>query len=105
MNTPVLAPVTTPVRLQQRLRPRMRWAGWSKRSVTSWRRVTPHQVVEIVRHAARELVDAEGATFVLRDEGQCYYVDEDAIQPLWRGQRLPLDACISGWAMLHSEQA
>jgi hypothetical protein len=63
------------------------------------------QVVEIVRHAARELVDADGATFVLRDEGQCYYVDEDAIQPLWRGQRFPLDACISGWAMLHSEQA
>ena len=28
------------------------------------------QVVEIVRHAARELVDADGATFVLRDEGQ-----------------------------------
>jgi signal transduction histidine kinase len=62
------------------------------------------QVVEIVRHAARELVDADGATFVLRDEGQCFYVDEDAIQPLWRGQRFPLDACISGWAMLHNEQ-
>ena len=31
------------------------------------------QVVEIVRHAARELVDADGATFVLRDEGQCFY--------------------------------
>ncbi|MDP3969441.1 MAG: ATP-binding protein [Nocardioides sp.] len=62
------------------------------------------RVVEIVRHAARELVDADGATFVLRDEGQCFYVDEDAIHPLWRGQRFPLDACISGWSMLHSEQ-
>ncbi len=61
-------------------------------------------VVDVVRHAARELVDADGATFVLRDEGQCYYVDEDAIEPLWRGQRFPLEACISGWAMLNSEQ-
>lgn len=60
-------------------------------------------VVEIVRHAARELVDADGATFVLRDEGQCFYVDEDAIEPLWRGQRFPLEACISGWAMIHGE--
>ena len=61
-------------------------------------------VVEIVRHAARELVDADGATFVLRDRDQCYYVDEDAIEPLWRGMRFPLEACISGWAMLNKEQ-
>ncbi len=61
-------------------------------------------VVEVVRHAAREMVRADGATFVLRDEGMCFYVDEDAIEPLWRGQRFPLGACISGWSMMHSEQ-
>lgn len=61
-------------------------------------------VVDIVRHAARELVNADGATFVLRDREQCYYVDEDAIEPLWRGMRFPLEACISGWAMLNKEQ-
>ena len=60
-------------------------------------------VVEIVRHAARELAAADGATFVLRDGSQCHYVDEDAIEPLWRGQRFPLEACISGWAMLNAE--
>lgn len=60
-------------------------------------------IVEIVRHAARELVDADGATFVLRDQDQCYYVDEDAIEPLWSGMRFPLDTCISGWAMVHHE--
>ena len=62
-------------------------------------------VVEVVRHAARELVHADGATFVLRDVGQCHYVDEDAIEPLWRGQRFPLEACVSGWAMVHEQQA
>ncbi|RNL81386.1 sensor histidine kinase [Nocardioides marmorisolisilvae] len=61
-------------------------------------------IVDIVRHAARELVNADGATFVLRDREQCYYVDEDAIEPLWRGMRFPLEACISGWAMLNKEQ-
>lgn len=61
-------------------------------------------IVETVRHAARELVDADGATFVLRDNGRCYYVDEDAIEPLWSGLRFPMEACISGWAMIHAEQ-
>ncbi len=61
-------------------------------------------VVEVVRVAARNLVDADGATFVLRDGGKCHYVDEDAIEPLWRGQRFPLEACVSGWAMINQEQ-
>lgn len=58
-------------------------------------------IVQIVRHAARQLTGADGATFVLRDGQCCYYVDEDAISPLWKGQRFPLQACISGWAMLN----
>jgi hypothetical protein len=42
----------------------------------------PDAVVEVVRHAARELVGADGATFVLRDNEQCFYRDENAICPL-----------------------
>lgn len=61
------------------------------------------EVVDIVRHAARALVNADGATFVLREEGNCYYVDEDAIAPLWRGLRFPMESCVSGWAMLHQQ--
>lgn len=60
-------------------------------------------VMEIVRHAARELTQADGATFVLRDNEQCYYAEEDAISPLWKGQRFPLNACVSGWVMTHAE--
>ena len=62
-------------------------------------------VVEIVRVTARELTGADGATFVLRDGDQCYYVDEYAISPLWRGMRFPLEACISGWSMLNKQTA
>jgi diguanylate cyclase (GGDEF)-like protein len=62
-------------------------------------------VQRIVRTAARELTGCDGATFVLRDNGSCYYADEDAIEPLWKGMRFPMEICISGWAMLHREAA
>lgn len=61
------------------------------------------ELTKIVRRAARELTGADGATVVLREGDQCHYVDQDAIGPLWKGQRFPLDVCISGWAMLHDE--
>jgi len=62
-------------------------------------------IQRIVRTAARELTGCDGATFVLRDNGMCYYADEDAIEPLWKGSRFPLEICISGWAMLNREAA
>jgi putative two-component system response regulator len=62
-------------------------------------------VQRIVRTAARELSGADGATFVLRDEDRCFYIDEDAIAPLWKGQRFPLHSCISGWTMLNRRPA
>lgn len=58
------------------------------------------EVMAIVRRAARDLSGADGATFVLRDRDQCYYADEDAISPLWKGQRFSIHECISGVAML-----
>jgi signal transduction histidine kinase len=62
-------------------------------------------IMEIVRIAARDLTGADGATFVLRDGEQCFYAQENAISPLWKGQRLPLQTCISGWAMLNGRSA
>lgn len=58
-------------------------------------------IMDIVRRAARDLSAADGASFVLRDNGQCFYAEEDAIGPLWKGQRFPMSACVSGWSMLH----
>ena len=57
------------------------------------------EIQSIVRSGARRLTGADGATFVLRDGDKCFYADEDAIEPLWKGQRFPLSQCISGWAM------
>ncbi|HYD81333.1 MAG TPA: diguanylate cyclase [Paucimonas sp.] len=57
------------------------------------------QITGIVRHEARRLTGADGAALVLREHDCCYYVDEDAIGPLWKGKRFPIDECISGLAM------
>lgn len=66
---------------------------------------TLEAVQAIVRVAARALTGADGATFVLREGDQCFYADEDAIAPLWKGLRFPMSACISGWAMLEKRSA
>src|SRR5215470_16321308 len=58
-----------------------------------------------VRTAARELTGADGASFVLRDGDFCFYADEDAIEPLWKGQRFPMEKCVSGWVMQHRTPA
>lgn len=56
----------------------------------------------VVAATAREVMNADGSTFVLRDGDQCYYVDENAITPLWKGQRFPMTICIGGWTMNHA---
>lgn len=61
------------------------------------------EVMAIARRGARRLVNADGVSFVLRDGDQCFYAEEDAISPLWKGQRFPLSSCISGWSMIHRE--
>jgi GAF domain-containing protein len=58
------------------------------------------EVMDVVRRAARQLTHAQGATFILKDGQKCFYADEDAISPLWKGQRFPMEKCVSGWSMI-----
>ncbi len=60
-------------------------------------------ITQAVAEAARQISGSDGSTFVLRDEDRCYYVDENAISPLWKGRKFPLESCISGWCMNHRE--
>jgi GAF domain-containing protein len=62
-------------------------------------------VMEVVRTAARALIGADGVTLVFRDGHECAYVEEDAIGPLWKGQRFPLTECVSGWVIIHETPA
>lgn len=60
---------------------------------------------QIVTTSARKLTGADGATIIFRDADQCYYADEEAISPLWKGKRFPMESCVSGWVMLNNEKA
>jgi len=60
-------------------------------------------VVAGLRSMARRLIGADGIAVILREDEQCWYVEEDAMGPLWKGHKFPLTSCISGWAMLHKE--
>lgn len=62
-------------------------------------------VAAFVTQAARSLVGADGVTFVLREGALCHYIEEDAVGPLWKGQRFPMSACISGWSMMNATTA
>src|SRR6266850_2956225 len=66
----------------------------------------PDTLLEIVRRlssVAREVSGADGVTFVMREGDQCYFADESAIAPLWKGRRVPMDTCIAGWVMLNAQ--
>ena len=52
---------------------------------------------------ARTGAHVDGATFILREGNSVRYVAEDAIAPLWKGQRFPIERCISGWSMLRAQ--
>jgi response regulator RpfG family c-di-GMP phosphodiesterase len=63
------------------------------------------EIMAIVRQDLRGLIGADGVTFVLHEGSKCFYAEEDAISPLWQGQRFPMETCISGWAMLNRSMA
>ncbi len=66
---------------------------------------TRDAVLQVIRTTARLVFKADGVCFVLREGDLCHYAEEDAIGPLWKGQRFPLSACISGWSMLNAQTA
>ncbi|MBI5617057.1 MAG: PAS domain S-box protein [Gammaproteobacteria bacterium] len=61
------------------------------------------ELLAIVCRATRSIIGCDGATVVLRDEEQCHYVGEDAITPLWQGQRFLLAQRVSGRVMERGE--
>ncbi len=57
------------------------------------------EVVAILRQTARKVVGADGIAVIIREPGRCFYAVEDAMSPLWAGNRFDENSCISGWAM------
>lgn len=61
------------------------------------------EATAVLTSSVNALLDADGACVVLREGDQCYYADENAIARLWKGNRYPVSACISGWCMEQRE--
>jgi len=55
--------------------------------------------------AGRTFLGAQGCTLILRDKGQCLYLNEDAIAPLWKGMHFSLNYSVAGWVILHNQSA
>jgi hypothetical protein len=59
--------------------------------------------VAILHGHARVIAAADGITVVRREGDEVAYVAEDAISPLWVGQRFAINRCISGLAIMAGE--
>ena len=79
---------------------------WSELIAASERLATAQtmpEVISVLRETARAVSGADGIAVVIREAGQCFYACEDAMAPLWAGQRFAEDTCVSGWAMRHRQ--
>ncbi len=56
-------------------------------------------VVAALRDTVRGIIDCDGVTIVRREGDEVVYLTEDAISPLWAGQRFPIRVCVSGVAI------
>jgi GAF domain-containing protein len=68
------------------------------------RAATVADVFEMLRAQARAIAEADGVAVVERLGDEVTYVGEDAIAPLWTGQRFPIGYCVTGLAMLARER-
>jgi diguanylate cyclase (GGDEF)-like protein len=66
-------------------------------SLSAARTVT--DVSRIVQRAARRISGSDGSSLALVEGSHCHYVEEDGIGPGWKGRRIPLDSCLSGWCV------
>lgn len=62
-------------------------------------------VAQLVARTTRSLTSADGVSVVLREGDFCHYLEEDAVAALWKGQRFPASACISGWCIRTGQPA
>ncbi|MBP2301181.1 sensor histidine kinase [Azospirillum picis] len=91
--------------MDQRSRPFTPLASLTKALARISRARTRDEVVETIRTSARSLIGCQGISIILKEGSLCHYVEEDAIGPLWKGQKFPASTCISGWSMINRKTA
>ena len=60
------------------------------------------ELVNVLRECARTIARCDGVTVIRREGDRVAYVAEDAMTPLWAGERFPIENCISGLAILEA---
>ncbi len=60
-------------------------------------------ILEILRASARAVLRSDGVTVIMREGPLVHYIGEDAVAPLWSGQRFAIETCISGLAMIERQ--
>lgn len=78
-------------------------ASLTKAIAAMGRAGTTEAVIEVLRTTTRSLIGCEGVAIIRRDGDLCHYIEEDAIGPLWKGNKFPASACISGLAMINRQ--
>ncbi len=91
--------------MDQRTRPSTPLASLSKALARISRARTVEAVIETIRETARTVIGCDGIAIIFKDGDLCHYVEEDAIGPLWKGQKFPSVACVSGWSMINKATA
>jgi signal transduction histidine kinase len=91
--------------MDQRTRPSTPLSLLSRALAKIARARSVDEAVDTIRTSARSLIGCEGIAVILRDGDLCHYVEEDGIGPLWKGQKFPAVACVSGWAMINRKTA
>ena len=59
-------------------------------------------VAAVLLAHGRAIAGADGIAVARREGVEIHYIGEDSIAPLWAGRRFPVDACLSGTAMLQN---
>jgi diguanylate cyclase (GGDEF)-like protein len=57
------------------------------------------EIHRIVGRAARRTIRADGSNLILLEGSFAHYVEEDGAAPGWKGRRIPLDSCLTGWCV------
>ncbi len=91
--------------MDQRSKPSTPLATLTKALAQISRARSTDDVVGTIRASARSLIGCQGISIILKEGSLCHYVEEDAIGPLWKGQKFPASACISGWSMINRKTA
>ncbi len=60
---------------------------------------TGPEIHRVVSRTARRLNRADGPSLVMVEGTFARHVDEEGTGPGWRGRRVPLDSCITGWCV------